>query len=261
MKKTYNSSALNSNLLMAVAILCLTIGATCFFFLFNHSAEISELANKSKKSIFLFLIGGIFFFVLSRKMLPKVNFELSENDITIINRKTKKRKQISIRDITNEVSFYSGKMSLLNLAFQKNDGEEWYIINSDVKNYMELINHFKNLYHEQRTPILAEQLDNGNNIVFKTSTDNNPIMNQMVHAPLSRLSKYNKNTVLSKTKVIINNKDFLFSDMKTVTLTQDGNIAVFSKNGDEMFIVLYSQMTSPDVFLELLRKGLQITAS
>lgn len=261
MKKTYNSSSLNSNLLMAAAILCLTIGAGCFFILFKYSEQMPELANESKKSLFLFLIGGIFFFVLSRKILPKESFELSETDITVINRKTKERKQILIRDIKNEVSFYSGKMSLLHLGFQKNDDDDWHIIDPQVKNYMELIQNFKNLYQKQRTPILIQQQDNGNDIIFKTSSDNNPTMNQMVHAPLSRLSKYNKNILVSKTKVRINNKDFFFTDMQTASITHDGNIVAFNKSGDEMFVIFYSQITSPDVFLELLQNGLQIPAT
>lgn len=260
MRKIYTSNSLNSIILMVAAILSLAIGALCFLLLFSISDNTSELAALLKKSLFVFLISGISFFVLSRKMRPKESFELSENDITIINHKTKERKQILIKDITNEVSFYSGKMALLHLAFQENDGDEWHIINPKVKKYMELINHFKNLYHKHRTPVVVQQQNNGSSILFRTSSDNLTI-SQLTHLPHSRLSKYNKNIVVSKTKLLIDNKEFLFNDMQTAVITNDSNIVAFDKNKSEMFVIRYSQITSPDVFLELLKNGLQNAAS
>jgi hypothetical protein len=253
---TYKSGKLNGVLFNVLSILFIALGLFIWCLLIFLSQKDSSFKIPLTITLLsLAFIGiGTYVNIIRSKMFPKIEFCLYPTSIAIIKGRRSREIFIPYKDIADTAYYRFGSGGgVVHFAFRRSENDEWYMISPNINKQGELIQQFRQLYIQQRTPVLMDELHTGKEMRFKFTSGAGAIKAFFLGGSArSMLSQFDNILTIDKQALHFKGNDFYFRDIQSISIAGDSEILLFDKTGNKIFSCYLSRLTSADVLVELL---------
>lgn len=181
-----------------------------------------ETENLSQ--IFLYILGSIsiifsFYFLYLYKSIPKYVFYITENQLQVLDKKSKEKVIYKFSEIGDVFLYSSGHSQYKNnLVFRINSHTNWYHVTSFTDKFEIFTEEFLSNYFKYRTPVLLDKIEQGEEVEFKFLEKINKVKS-------SKRKNFNKIYKKLKIKSVILGKNNLNLDKHKLDLKNMTNIS------------------------------------
>jgi hypothetical protein len=259
--KRYGASKWMSVLLLLPVILFLAGGV--WLLLLRNSATPENQPFLLVAAIVAFA-AGVVFLLLRQKKLVREQFWLYEQGIKVTGGKNPPEDSLLFTEIGQVYRFVSGSQSPApdNLAFRRDDKDNWKLITPKIAASGELIKLFLEKHLEQQGREWAAQLEAGKRLYFTYLTETGKWNSRLLadgtkHRPLDLPVK-----TLSLDKFTLHVEDNTYALNETATVQVNNwsdAVTLTEKSGRKIFSVPYLSLFNADLFIQLVnhltRKG------
>lgn len=254
---TYKSSTLNIVMFNVLSILFIATGLFIgYIILFLFQKDSSFKMPLQITLLGLAFIGcGIYVNIIGHKMFPKIEFRLYQTGVSIIKGKHNHEIFLPFKDLVDIAYYRFGwGEGAVHFAFRKSENDEWYMISPNINKQEELIQQFRQLYIQQRTPVIMDELYTGKEVHFKFTSGQGAIKAFFFGGSArSMLSQFDNILTIGKQTVRFKGNSVYFNDIQSISTAGDSEIILFDKTGNKIFSCYLSRITSADVLVELLQ--------
>ena len=253
MEKTLRKYALSMKVYFLAFLATLFFIMSLILFYQGFYRETERLSQ-----IFLYILGCFsivfsLYFLYLYKVIPKFVFDITENQLQVLDKKSKEKVTYKFFEI-GDVFLYSSGSSLYknNLVFRINSHTKWYHVTSYTNKFEIFTEEFLSNYFKYRTPVLLDKIEQGEEVEFRFVEK----INKVKSSKRKNFNKvYNrlkiKSVILGKNNLSLDKDKFDLKSMVNITDSVLGFVEIKDDKGRTKLKVHEDNFFSLEVFLAL----------